>query len=201
MSENEAPENNGEGPDDNSTVPLGLKQRLPRQRLRLKVLGLVVVCLVLLVGVAFGTDFLMRRDTSKNPAPATEQQSSKPLTPKQQVERLAYEGKYEEAQQMLAQQLGSAKTTSEKSYIRTQQATLALNAQKYDEAMGYAQALDELQPTDASASLLAQVAAAKGDKVAAKNYLQVAIARLNKSAPTYDLKVQEYQMRIAALDQ
>jgi hypothetical protein len=74
-----------------------------------------------------------------------------------------------------------------------------LIAPKYSDATTDAPALEKLQPTNVSANLQAQIAAAQGDKAAAKNYWNLAISRLDPKSPASSFNKQVYEQQIARL--
>jgi hypothetical protein len=134
--------------------------------------------------------FNKQEPVKRNAATGT---SAQHLTPEQQASKLAYEGDYAKAQEILAQQLKTAKTVKDKVFIISQQVTTAQNAKKYDDALHFAQTWEDLQSSSGSANAISQIYAAEGNKKEAVDYLNLAMSRLDKNSPSYNVQLQMFQ--------
>lgn len=163
---------------------------IAKSRKPLLLLGaILVVCL--LVGIFFLYKASVQKKHPVIPAH---------LSVNQQSEYLAYKGDYNGSQKLLAAQIAKTSNKTVKAGLYLQAATIAINAKKYTDAKKYALSAESLQPTSNTAGVLGDIEAQMGDKAAAKKYYQLAISRLNKTAPDYSFNAQDYQERLKELE-
>lgn len=86
----------------------------------------------------------------------------------------------------------------DKQGIYMTQASVAINAKKYDEAKNYALEAEKVMPTSSTAALLGDIAMDQSDKTAAAKYYQQALDRLNKQARNYPQLKSSYDAKLKA---
>lgn len=206
MSENTAPETT---PENSVTPPPSASPvraaKNSRRRLRLKLTGLVVVCLLLLAGAIWGSD-LVWRDTHHEKESGIAKNGQ--LTPKatkeqtaQKADTLAYSGNYAAAKALLDSAVSKAETPTEKVYYQSKAVAIALNAGKMADAYAYAKEEYKTMPTSATAFAVGQGAQINGDYVTAKKYIQMAIDMLDKSKPGANITLNGYQAVLKEVSQ
>lgn len=168
----------------------------PKPKTRKRLIIIVVVLLVVIVVslLLYFYHFHNHKVISKA------QSTSQKLTPYQQYQVLANQGKYASAEQVLKQQLAKTTNVNDKITIYYQQSDLALSFKQYTDAEKYANEAKKLAPNSATPYVaLAQLAAAQGNKTLAKQDWQQAITNLNPNVTGYNLIKQEYQTNLDAL--
>lgn len=186
-----------EGSNSNSGIVVGGKRR-SKTALRIKLVALGVV-IVLIAGLTILITTILTKKTVDTTANNKDSASQQNLTLEQQASKLAYEGKYTEAQQLLDTKVKASNDKSTQQEIYRQQATVAFNARNYKDALGYAQKAEAVKPVAGTADLLGQIAAAMGDKPAAQRYFQKAIDRLDPNAENYASAYRTYQKELQAV--
>ncbi len=122
------------------------------------------------------------------------------ITPTQKAQYLADQGEYDAAQAAWQRQLAGAGDQQTTLGIYYQQSALALKFKRYDDAKKYAEQAKTLAPKSPTPYVaLAQLAQAQGDKSAARQYWQQAIAQLDPASPTYNLIKRDYQSSLDSL--
>lgn len=139
-------------------------------------------------------------EPDKSVATEAEKILGREQTVAEKADYLNQQGKYAEAQKLLADSGKSAANPKERSRILESQALLALNAKKYDEAMKYAKESESINPTVSSASMVALIAENSGDKATAITYYELVLARLDdKTKQLDDTTVPYYEKKISEL--
>lgn len=168
-----------------------------RSRKSIKRLVLWLVGLVIVVALACWGFAVSRKDTPKTPtnqSPAIKIDKSLPYN--KLAEQYSNAGDYKAAEQTLANKLASTNDTVTKANTYGQQATIALNMNHLSDAINYARQADKASPSASTALLLGQISEASGNKSDAKRYYQLAISRLDKSGPNYDIILSNYQRQL-----
>ncbi len=188
------------GSEVSSVVVGGAKKNRVGPRTRLAALVAAGLVLVAVIGVGgwlvyqkqSGSDSKTVK-TSKIPESAqkVKEVNGKPVTQTQRSQQAIYYGEYDQGQQLLKDQLGSAKTDNDKISLYMQLATNALNAKKYDEANTYAQEVLKIKKFAGAYSLLASIAAAQGNKAKAIEYANEQKKLLDPKSPSYEMRVEE----------
>jgi tetratricopeptide (TPR) repeat protein len=164
--------------------------------LNVRILLLILVCALVLAGAAGVTYVMLVPHDAKTPVRTN---NNSELSARGQADKLSYEGDEPAAQKVLDVAAKAATTKEAKASIYIQQAVLAMNAKKYDDAMKYARLADTATPTSNTAELMARVAQEEKDVPAAKRYYQTALNRLDKTKPTYPSRLQQLKREQAAL--
>lgn len=137
--------------------------------------------------------------------PAAKQNSNsaiaeQPLLPEQQVQVLRDKGDYAAAEKVWQQQLEQTKDTTTKLSIYFQMSQISLRFKRYNDATNYAEAAMKLQPASyIPYAIYAKIAEAKGDKVAAKKYLEQTIAHIDINQDAANLTIRDYQAELDGL--
>lgn len=161
---------------------------------RLIIVGVAIVLLTAGVLLWANGVFDKKTDTAVKPA----QNAASATT---DAYKYAYGGDYSKAQQMASEQATSATNNDDKAFAYMTQASIALNAKKYDEAKQYAEKAEAAAPSDVTASLLGDIAMAQGDKATAAKDYQLALDRVDKSVKTNRQRIQSYQTKLKAAQQ
>ncbi|MFA5004245.1 MAG: hypothetical protein WC498_03165 [Candidatus Saccharimonadales bacterium] len=172
-----------------SSVVVGDGKHKPRLHLRIG--GLVALSLLILVAAGAATYLVVghanKSETINNTQPTSEQ--------------LAYKGDYSGAQALLDKQRAQAGSKQAQADVYAQQIAVAMNVQKYDQAKTYAQQAEKLAPSPGTAYMIGYIAELSGDKKTAQTYLQLAINRLDKTKPQYELSLRSYQNELQKVSQ
>ncbi len=188
------------GSEASSIVVGGTKKNRVGPRARLAFLGLAA--LIILAALAAGGWWAYQKsrgdsaeniqNSSKIPEAAKKmtELNGKPITDTQRSQQAIYYGEYEQGQQILKDQIGSAKTDDEKINLYRQLATNALNAKKYSEADAYVQKALAVKKVASLYGLLAQIAASQGNKTKAIQYATEQKKLLDPKASTYQRQVE-----------
>lgn len=161
---------------------------------------IVVVIALIVIALSIIGVLLSRDDTAvKSKTPAVQAVAVPPVTSTSKADALAQSGDYAGAQKALEAEQTKVKDSKDRAALYLSQATIAMNAENYNDARTYAAAADRLTPTANTAALLGSIAAAAGDKAAAKVYYDQAIGRLNKKADNYNISLSDYKTRIEEL--
>lgn len=180
-------------PKDNVVVPAsgGSKfLRLPfKFRMSKKTIMILVVAVITLV-IAVGLILY----------------EQKPKTPKISTFDLAYNtavtiGNYSQGQQILDNAIKKSTNNQNTVNLYLQKATVAINAKHPDDAMQFAQKADSITPSSTTASMIADVAAAQGNKTLAIQWLNTTIQRLDKNSQGYRMDLEDIQQKIKDLSQ
>lgn len=116
------------------------------------------------------------------------------------ADELAFAGKYDEAQALLAQAVNAAVNPTDKARYILNRATLAYNQQKYQEALDFAKEAEKVSASSLTAQQIAENAEALGDKATARDYYQKAIDRYDPALKAQDAVIlQEYADKIKRL--
>lgn len=190
------------GSEANSVVVGGTKKNRVGPRTRLAFLGLLA--LVVVGAIGFGGWLIYEKEqgggskageTSKIPQQAQKMTeiNGKPVTETQRSQQAIYYGEYDQGQQLLEDQIGSAKTDDAKIDLYRQLATNALNAKKYDQANAYVEKALKIKKTASLYSLLATIAATQGNKAKAIEYA-------NEQKKLLDPKASSYARQVESID-
>jgi len=119
------------------------------------------------------------------------------LAPTQKSQYLVDKGAYKAAEQVWQNQLLQTTDSKAKVTILCQQSAVALQFKDYAAAQKYADAAKKILPNaDSPYVALAQLAQAKGDKAAAKQYWQQAIANIDPDADGANLMKSDRQQAL-----
>lgn len=111
---------------------------------------------------------------------------------------LAASGQYAQAQQQLDKQATSG-SPQQRAYVFIQKSAIALNAQKYNDALNFAQQAEALTPTSTTAQLIAVSQQGLGNKQQAISYYQKAISRFKNPSEQDQADIRSYQDAIKSL--
>lgn len=179
--------NKGNGP---TNVIVGGKSRT--KRVHLKLGTLIISSLILFVLCAAIAIHLATRN--KTPVPAPNQVKLNAAI------KESYEGNTANYQKLLDEQLVSATTPTQKVEVYTNKMGVALDAKMYDQAISFGTAAEKIKKTTDTAQIMAQIYIAKGDMNSARQWLQLAIDRLDKTQPAYDRTLRALQTQLAGLN-
>jgi tetratricopeptide (TPR) repeat protein len=177
----------------NDNVFVGEVKQLPkrlnkRKNLLLLGIGAVIVICGLILVIANLSDRSATKKIDKSVSETAQDAYSS-----------ANKGDYVGAQQALDAKLANSSSNADKAQIYITQYTLALDAKKYDEAKDYADKAESVQPTDATAVLLGDIALQNKDTAEARKYYELAISRLNKDNRSYPSRLKTYQVKLKAV--
>lgn len=158
--------------------------------------GVIIIAVLVLSAVGF----LWWR--SERASQETSSSPERPLTTYEKADIVAANGNYDEAQRLLETELNTKSTTADQVTVYLDMSSLALNSNKLDESLAFAQKAEQLSPSRISASMIAQIAEAKGDKVLALQYYKLVLERFTPEEKkelgqadyaAYEQKVKELQ--------
>lgn len=171
---------------------LSKQQQLARRRLWVvgAVIGVVVVALL-----AYGVWQLVQRSS-----PDTREADKQTMN---DLSVTAYDlnkkGDYDAAAKVYADAANQAPTPKKKQEILLQQASMAFEQNKLDDALRAAKDAEQAQPGLAVSQMIAIIAEKKGDKEMAVSYLKTALGQLDTNAPMYEFDAKEMKDKITAL--
>lgn len=162
-----------------------------QKRKHLVFITAIILLIIFVVGVVL---ILYFHHSNINKIIPKEQSAGRQLTPDQDYQYLASQGKYASAEQVLEQQLAKTNNVNDELTIYYQQSALAVSFKKYSDAEKYANEAKKLAPDSPIPYVsLAQLAKAQGDTAVSKQDWQQAITNLNPNVSGYNLIKQEYQ--------
>jgi|GEM_PF-5853146 len=171
-------------------------KRLPKFRIPTSKGGMLAVWAVVLV-LAIGAYGLAHHANSKpkyvNPVGLKETRNQFSTPTPQTAANVA------KNQEQYDTELQGISDPGQQASIYDQKASSALDIKDYTNAMTYAKKAESLAPSSDTAYLVALVAQSSGDKATAKQYLQTAISRVDKSVPTNQRIIQSYQHMLQEL--
>lgn len=188
------------------------KHHRQRLKLHLKLWGVICFALLLCIAVGIGVWHFAKDNhqaqstrqsaTNDNQKPATQapKVDVSTLTPEEKYHYLASTGNYAGAEQVLEGQLAGADNPQAKAEIYLQQAYVAVQFKRYNDANSYANKALQLDNGSSGPYVaLSSIAQAQGDIAKAKTYMQEAISHLNKDAPQYDLQLRNYERQLEGI--
>jgi len=111
----------------------------------------------------------------------------------------ASSGDYNSGQAILDKAISDSTNDADTAWAYIQKSTVALNAEKFDEAYDFAKKSEDLAPTKTSVLLMANALEAKGDKSGAIANYELAASRITSNSELDDLDKQEIQATISQL--
>ena len=184
-------------------VPIGHKPP-GRAKLHAKVGVVVVAALVVLTALGVAVRLVVSHVQGKQGNTATTHltnaQKAAKISDYGQASYATINGDYAAAQLALDNQLPKATTPQQKAVIYSQKMSLAINDKQYHDALTFGQNAENSQKTEMTATLYYQMYLAQGNKPQAKQWLQMAIDRLNKNSDLYDEQLKEFQVDMAGLN-
>jgi len=192
--------------DNNQSSKLsqkGQKKPFPKKYLFI-IIGFVAVGIVLLIfwylNFYLKDRELLRQETE---ALAQMQVETEKATKSQEVYFQAVEkvesGDYASGQVILDTAVASTNDSIEQAWIYIQKASIALNANQFEDAYNFAKEAEELDPSVSSARLLAAAVEAKGNKVEALENYQLSLSRINGDSELDELDREEVRGYIRLL--
>lgn len=166
---------------------------------------IVIILLTILIGSGVFAYTKTMTDKSYKAGPAgsnateSDAQEIRPNGPIEAAEVLAVNGDYAGAQQALQTELDNSTDNSYKASVLVSMSNLAYNAEKYKDALDFAQKSEGFSPTKSSATLIAMSAEKLNNKKLAIEYYKKVIERINPESPLKEAETQEFQGYINAL--
>ncbi len=174
----------------------------PRARLVIVVAGGVLLLAALAAGGWFAYQTWFANSESKIPESAAKTTiNGKELTQTQKSQQAIYYGEYEQGQDLLKDQVKTAKTPEEKVNLYIQLATNAANNKKYDEAKDYAEQALAIKKDAGVYGALATIAVQQGNKTQAITYYEQQKTVLDPKELGYQQKLKNIDKYIAELKQ
>lgn len=155
---------------------------------RLFLLAVVVCCVVVIAGVVLAYFLVFRDQPPKGASTETVLQT------KQDLDTQAYRGDFDAANKGYEQAVSDESDTKKKRTLLMSQAAMAINAQKYEEALVAAKAADALSSDYNTLGIIATIYDKMGKKQEAIDYYTKAAADkndFNYEAKRYELRAQE----------
>lgn len=118
-----------------------------------------------------------------------------------QADRKVAEGSYDEGQGILTKALDIRTSNKDKSVIYQLKSSVALNAEKYDQALEYALKAEELYPNDDTAIVLGGVYEDSGDRINAIKYYELFLSRFEPVSELDQSTIKRVQYTIKDLSQ
>lgn len=166
-------------------------------------LATLVAVLIIAVGVVV---YLAVRQTPAKQLKAAAQRAAQQnvnFAKLNNTSRLGYlteQGNYVAAEEQLHQEISAAKTAEAKMTIYVQQALIAVQFKHYSDATNYTTQAKSADANDpAPYEVQAELDKAQGNKAAAAQALQQAIAKVNPNAPAANLQVEDYEAQLKAV--
>ena len=211
MSEDTAPENTttNHATPSSAAPPVRTPQNR-RRRLRLKLIGLVVVCAVLAAAATLASWDTLRHlwptlGNQQTGEEASQNMQSKEDTPgdiQHQTIALATGKDPEEAQVYLDSQLKLASTPADKALVYDYMVSVASTVGDIKGALNYALESYKLEPTEPRAAKIANFEQRLGNKTEALKYYKLGLSKLDESdGPYYTIKKDAYEKNISELEQ
>lgn len=158
---------------------------------------------VTLIAIIAGFMLMRHFSPSNNTTTDTSSSAGEPLTVSERASQLADDGKYTAGQELLSKQLKDARDSQEKTDLYIEQALLAQNSGKYDEALAYAKKAEVIKKDRDTSRLIAQIYESKGDTAAALTYYKLTMARYTevekKNSETAVMKYYEDSKKVEEL--
>jgi hypothetical protein len=179
-----------------SGMIIGDSKHSRRYRLYVKAWAVVLSCFIVLMVAVVGVVWLVHRHYRAGLTTSGQTVSKKPSVSAQAL-GLALSGNNAAAQQLLNTQITKTHNAVEESQLYVQKASLAYSNGDFAECVQFGQKAESLNPTAASANLIATGAQALGNKTLALQYYNLELGRLGSIGNTPDK--QEIESNIKAL--
>lgn len=173
------------GQNNKSNKPKNGNKKSPLKKLPWKKIGLVAGVLALAFALGVGAFWLQNGFPEKQDNGASQEENNVPVSeiePEGAIEEsaaLAFNGKYEAAQQRLEKARQNESSDERAQELVIQQATNALNAERYEEGLRYAREAIDLNDSAAANRLAGQIAEENGQLAAAAEYYRAALQKID----------------------